>query len=58
VFRADVAKVDRDVAYVANVCFQCFICFSRHMLQACYLDNAYVSHICCKCFLDVAYVLQ
>jgi hypothetical protein len=37
--------------YVANFGFQCFIYFSRRMLQACYFDNAYVSHICCKCFL-------
>jgi hypothetical protein len=66
VFRTDVAKVNRDVAYVAmvvHVCCkfmsQCFICFSRRMLQVC-LSR------CCICFthmwqvfcLDVAFVLQ
>jgi hypothetical protein len=45
--------------YVANFCFQCFICFSDVYCKCVYLDVAYISHICCKCFyLDVAYVLQ
>ena len=59
VFYADVAKVDRDVAYVAMaiyVCFsvgsKCFIC-SRRMLQVFHLDvakvNLGVAYIC-KCF--------
>jgi len=41
-FHKDVAKVDRDVAYVTmvvHICcklmFQCFICFFRRMLQVC-----------------------
>ena len=66
VFHMDVAKVDREVAYIAmvihvfvNFCFQCFICFSRRMLQVCLFG-------CCLCFthmlhvfyLNVAYVLQ
>jgi len=64
VFHTDVAKVDRDVPYVAmvvHVCCkrlsQCFSCFSDVCCKFVYLDVAYVSHICCKCFyLDVAYV--
>jgi hypothetical protein len=66
VFHMDVAKVDRDVAYVVviiHVCckrlFQIFHLFFRRMLQACLIG-------CCICFthilqlfyLDVAYVLQ
>jgi hypothetical protein len=59
----DVAKVDRDVAYIAMVIhacckslFQMFHLFLRCMLQVFYLDVAYVSRICYKCFyLDVAY---
>ena len=43
-FRMDVAKVDRDVAYIAMVflcvCPKCFICF-RRMLQVFHLDVAY-----------------
>ena len=45
--------------YVASFCSQCFICFSRHMLQVCLFE-------CCICFthmlqvfyLDVAYVFS
>jgi hypothetical protein len=63
VFRMDVAKVDQDVAYVAMAIHECckslfqmFHPFLRRMLQAFYLDVAYVSRICCKVFyLDVAY---
>jgi hypothetical protein len=54
-FHMDVAKVDRDVAYVAmvvHVCCkhlsQCFIDFFRRMLQVC-LSRCY---ICCKCFIQ------
>jgi hypothetical protein len=43
VFRMNVAKVDRDVAYVAIAIHVCCKCV--------YLDVAYVSHICCKCFI-------
>jgi hypothetical protein len=31
----DVAKIDHDVAHVANVCSTYFICFFRRMLQVC-----------------------
>jgi hypothetical protein len=55
VFHVDVAKVDRDVAYVALVltyvasyCFQCFGYFSRRMFQMCLFE-------CCICF---TYMLQ
>jgi hypothetical protein len=65
-FRMDVAKEDRDVAYVAMVVHLCckrlfpmFHFFLKHMLQVCLSG-------CCICFihmlqvfyLDVAYVLQ
>jgi hypothetical protein len=63
VFDLDVAKVDRDVAYVAMVvqyvasfCSQCFICFPDVCCKRVYLQVAYVLHIYCKCFLHVAYV--
>jgi hypothetical protein len=52
VFRMDVAKVDRDVAYVAmampSCCkrlFQMFYLFFRRMLQAFYLNVAYVASV-------------
>jgi hypothetical protein len=56
-FHMDVAKVDRDVAYVAMVvhacCMRLFSMFHL-FLDVCYkyvyLDVAYVSHVCCKCF--------
>ena len=63
-FRMDVAKIDRDVAYVAMVVHVCckrlfpiFYLFFRRMLQVCLFG-------CCICFthmlqmfyLDVAYV--
>ena len=55
----DVAKVDRDVAYVAMVvhlcCKRLFPMFHLFLLDVCcecvYLDVVYVSHICCKCFI-------
>ena len=57
-FHMDVAKVDYDVAYVAMAIHACcksmfsmFHLFLRRMLQAFYLDVAYVSRICCKCFI-------
>ena len=58
VFHTDVAKVDRDVTYVAmvvHVCckciFQMFYLFSNVCYKCVYLDVAYVSHIRCKCFI-------
>ena len=65
VFHTDVAKVDRDVPYVAMVVHVCcnrlssmfHLFFQTYVANVLYLDVAYVSHICCKCFyLDVAYV--
>jgi hypothetical protein len=65
VFHMDVAKIDRNVVYVAmaiHVCckrlFQIFHMFFRRMLQVCLF-------VCCICFIhmlrvfypDVAYVL-
>jgi hypothetical protein len=42
--------------YAVSFSSQCFICFSRRMLQVFLL---HMFHICCKCFyLDVAYVLK
>jgi hypothetical protein len=59
VFQMDVAKVDRDVAYVAMVVHVCckgllpmfHQCFSSACCKCVYLDIAYVSHICCMCFI-------
>jgi hypothetical protein len=50
-FHMDVAKLDRDVAYIASVCRQCFNCFLDVCCKCVYLDVAYVSHLCCKCFI-------
>jgi hypothetical protein len=71
VFHLDVAKVDPDVAYVSmsiHVCckrlFQCFICFSRHMLQVFHLNVAYFTmafkcfQLFCKCFICFGCMLQ
>jgi hypothetical protein len=59
VFQMDIAKVDRDVAYVAmvvHICCKCSVTnvlsvFSGHMLKYVYLDVVYVSHIYCMCFI-------
>jgi hypothetical protein len=60
VFYADVAKVDRDVAYIAMVVLiYCKLLFSMlHLFffsdvccKCVYLDITYVSYICCKCFI-------
>jgi hypothetical protein len=58
VFYVDVAKIDRDIAYVvmaihyvANVCF-------RRMLYVFYLGVAYVSHLCCKCFIRMLHIFS
>ena len=62
-FRIDVAKIDRDVAYVAMVVhvyckplFLMFHLFFRHILQVCLSDVAYVSYICCKRFIWMLHV--
>jgi hypothetical protein len=55
-FHMDVAKADRDVAYVAIVVHACckllfsmfHLFFSDGCCECVYLDVAYVSHICCK----------
>ena len=62
-FLANVAKVDRDVAYVAMVVHLCckllfpmFYLFFKRMLQVC-LSRCYVfTHIMQVFYLDVAYV--
>jgi hypothetical protein len=54
VFHMDVAKVDRDVAYVA------MLVHVYGMLQT-FVSNisSVFSYACCKCvYLDVAYILQ
>jgi hypothetical protein len=58
VFDIDVAKVDRDVAYVAvaaHVCckrlFPISSVFSDICCKCVYLDVTDVSHICCKRFI-------
>ena len=66
VFHADVAKVDRDVAYVAmvvhyvaNIDSQCFIYFFRRMLQVCLSEYCICfTHMLQEFCLNVAYVLQ
>ena len=56
VFYVDVAKINRDVAYVASILEACCKCF-KGMLQAFVINISSVSDICCKRFdLDVAYV--
>jgi hypothetical protein len=60
VFHADIAKVDRDAAYVTiivHVCCKCLfpmfhLFFSDVCCKCIYLDVAYVSHICCKSILS------
>jgi hypothetical protein len=54
-FYTDVAKVDRDVAYVASISETCCKCF-KYMLQAFVQNISFVSDVCCKGFLDVAYI--
>ena len=58
-FQMDVAKVDRNVAYVAmvvHVYCKCllpmfYLCFPDVCCKCVYLNVAYVSHICCMCFI-------
>jgi hypothetical protein len=59
----DVAKVDRDVAYVVmfvHVCcmrlFPMFYLFLDVCCKYVYLNIAYVSHVCCKCFTYMLYM--
>jgi hypothetical protein len=55
VFHIDVAKVDRDVAYVASVSEACCKYFND-ILQAFVQNVSSVSDLCCKRFyLDVAH---
>jgi len=69
VFHGNIAKVDRDVAYIAmivHICCKCLfpmfdLFFSDVCFKCVYLDVLYVSHICFThmlqiFFLDVAYV--
>jgi hypothetical protein len=59
IFHIDVAKVDRDVAYVVmvvhvccNLLFPMFHLFFSDVCSKCvWLDVAYVSHIYCKYFI-------
>jgi hypothetical protein len=58
-FRIDVAKVDRDIAYVAMAIYICckrlcqmFYLFSNVCCQRFYLDVAYMSHVCLQVFLS------
>ena len=63
-FHADVAEVDRDVAYVAMVVYICckclfpmfHLCFWMYVASVFYLDVVYVSHICCKCFIWILHM--
>jgi hypothetical protein len=65
-FHVDVAKVNRDVAYVAlvvpyvaNFCSNVTVVFSDAYCKCVYLNIAYVSHICvANVYLDVVYVLR
>jgi hypothetical protein len=58
-FHRYVAKVDRDIAYVAMVCTRMLQAsvsnvssvFQTYVASMCYPDVAYVLHICCKCFI-------
>jgi hypothetical protein len=50
VFRMDVTKLDRDVAYVAKCSWACCNCF-RGMLQAFVQNVLSISDVCCKHFL-------
>jgi hypothetical protein len=56
VFHVDVAKLDRDVAYVASVCSKCFICF-RRMLHVFYLGVMFHT-LCCKCFIRMLHMFS
>ena len=50
-FRMDIAKVDRDVAYVASVSEACCKCF-RDMLQAFVQNVSSILDVRCKHFLS------
>jgi hypothetical protein len=59
VFYMDIAKLNRDIAYVANGYIHMLqvsipnvsFVFSDICCTCVYLDVAYVSHICFKCFI-------
>jgi hypothetical protein len=57
ILHVDVAKVDRDIAYVASVYFKFFIYFFILCCQYVYLDVAYVSHIYWKRFICMLHML-
>ena len=65
VFHMDIAKVDRDVAYVASVseaCCKClfkmFYLFQTYVASAFYLHVAHVSHLCCKSTFEMFQLFQ
>jgi hypothetical protein len=49
VFHMNVARVDRDVTYVASVSEACFKCF-RGILQVFVQNISFVLDVCCKHF--------
>ena len=69
-FHMDVAKVDRDVAYVASVseacCKRLFKMFhlcqtyvpSTFDLDVAYVSHIYVTRVCSKCFGHFSLMLQ
>ena len=59
-FHMDIAKVDRDVAYVESVSEACykyllkmFHRFRTYVASVLYLDVTHVSHICCKSTFEI-----
>jgi hypothetical protein len=58
-FQMDVAKVDRDVTYVAIVCYQYFICVFGRMSQVCLSRYCICfTHMLHVFYLGVAYVCK
>jgi hypothetical protein len=49
VFYVDIAKVDRDVAYIISVSESCCKCF-KGMFQAFVQNISYILDVCCKRF--------
>ena len=65
VFQMDVAKVDRDIAYVSMFVHVCcksllllfYLCFSGRMLQVCLSGCCiYFTHTLHVFYLDIAYI--
>jgi hypothetical protein len=64
VFHADVAKVDRNVTYVAmivHVCCRCLfpmfhLFFQTYVASVFIWMSGYVLHICCKCFIWILHM--